>query len=197
MGGGAESLTAISHSVSGVPYHTTKEKCAMSGIFEGVVKCRKEKGRLAPARKCSIVYILYLWLRISWDVLWQLMVMVFDLIMKLHSVGGLLKKIFFVKLAHTKHHNGPFFHFLPRSRTKRAPNFGLESLLLSKISQWSASFFANWWLRCCYSQWCGKQMVRRVLPACLPITCQLRTIWRFAPPLNKTYLLLLNLSLNQ
>ena len=58
MGGGeAESLTAISHSVGGVPYHTTKEKCAMSGKFEGVVKCRKEKGRLAPAWKRSIFYI--------------------------------------------------------------------------------------------------------------------------------------------
>ena len=58
-GGGAESLTAISHSVGGVPYHTTKEKCAMSGIFEGVVKCRKEKGRLALARKRSIFYIIF------------------------------------------------------------------------------------------------------------------------------------------
>ena len=37
--------------------------------------------------------------------------------------------------SHETPHNGPFFHFLPRSRTKRAPNFGLESLLPSKITQ--------------------------------------------------------------
>ena len=37
---------------------------------------------------------------------------------------------------------------------------GLESLLPSKISQWSASSsFVNWRLWCCYSQWWGEQMV--------------------------------------
>ena len=47
---------------------------------------------------------------------------------------GVAVFFFLVKLAHTKYHNGPFFRFLPRSRTKRAPNFGLESLLLSKYN---------------------------------------------------------------
>ena len=167
-------MIEISHSGSGVPYHTTKEKCAMSGIFEGVVKCRKEKGRLAPARKCSIVYILYLWLRISWDVLCQLMVVVFDLIKKLHSAGVLLNSFFLVKLAHTKHLTTALFFisFLALARKGH------------QILDLKVYFFPRYHNEVRhFSQTGGSDAATRSdvenkwsVVCCLPITCQLRTI---------------------